>query len=183
MEHGRSNSKRDRRHATAADRSRGQECLGIMAWRIMIFCVFQKKRSTLQIFKTIPSLVHRGPNCLLVMQRQLGLGLSSRCRGSALVDVPPPFLAPSLHSRLLQCSSFSSTTGLSIRDKNKARGVSAIRRTGPRVPLGVSKYPLPKPVPQDKIPPRTSSPDHGLWGFFPPNREALSTPEYDMAYG
>ena len=122
-----------------------------------------------------------------IMQRHSVLKLTSRGGGLPLVDLPPPFLAPSLHFSVarpsVQCSNFSSTTANAARDLNKRRGVSAIHRTGPRQPLGVSIYPLPKPVPKDQIEPRQTSPDHPLWGFFPPGREALSTPEYDSSCG
>ncbi|KAJ5758730.1 54S ribosomal protein L4 [Penicillium odoratum] len=109
--------------------------------------------------------------------------------GLALAELPPPYLAPSLHfsmTRSTQSSSFSTTTPVAAgrgRDLNRTRGVSAIHRTGPRFKLGVSKYPLPKPVAADSLPPRSKNPDHGLWGFFPPSREAMSEPDFDQAHG
>ncbi|KAJ5925215.1 54S ribosomal protein L4, partial [Penicillium verhagenii] len=108
---------------------------------------------------------------------------------SALAELPPPYLAPSLHfsmTRSTQSSSFSTTSPVAAgrgRDMNRKRGVSAIHRTGPRFKLGVSKYPLPKPVSADSLPPRDKNADHGLWGFFPPSREAMSVPDFDMAFG
>ncbi|CAL5869690.1 uncharacterized protein PFLUO_LOCUS3920 [Penicillium psychrofluorescens] len=118
------------------------------------------------------------------MQRQSVARLAGHGR-LALAELPPPYLAPSLHfpsSRSGQSSSFSSTA-VAARDLNKNRAVSAIHRTGPRYPLSVSKYPLPKPVSPEDMKPRDPNPNHGLWGFFPPNHEALSDPEYDMDFG
>jgi large subunit ribosomal protein L47 len=123
------------------------------------------------------------------MHRQSVARLTRQCHGLPLVELPPPYLAPSLHFSLIrtpvQCSSFSSTAVVAGRgrDLNKTRGVSAIHRTGPRFKLGVSKYPLPKPVSPAALEKREATPDHGLWGFFPRDRSALSTPEYDIAHG
>lgn len=120
------------------------------------------------------------------MHRQSVLRLARQSRGFPHGELPPPYLAPSLHFSLVrtstQCSSFSSTA-LSAKDLNKTRGVSAIHRTGPRHKLSVSKYPLPTPVPENEIERRNPTPEHGLWGFFPKDRMALSTPEYDIAHG
>lgn len=111
----------------------------------------------------------------------------AQCGGLALAELPPPYLAPSLHFSMtrIQSSNFSTTPVAAGRgrDLNKTRGVSAIHRTGPRFKLGVSKYPLPKPVSPEAIPPREKNPGHGLWGFFPPSREALSTPSFDLEFG
>jgi large subunit ribosomal protein L47 len=70
------------------------------------------------------------------------------------------------------------------REKNKSRGVSAIRRTGPRVPLSVSKYTLPEPVwnPPGRQAFKTRE-DHGLWGFFNEERTAMTPPEDLDAHG
>ncbi|KAL2872349.1 mitochondrial 54S ribosomal protein uL29m [Aspergillus lucknowensis] len=106
-----------------------------------------------------------------------------------MAELPPPYLAPSLHFPLnrlsIQSSNFSSTAATTAqgRDLNKYRGVSAIHRTGPKFKLGASKYPLPKPVPPEKLEKREATPDHGLWGFFPQDRSALSTPTYDAGHG
>jgi len=120
------------------------------------------------------------------MHRELIARLSRQCGTSAVTELPPPYLAPSLHfiplQRPTQCRTFS-TSIVAARDLSKSRGVSAIHRTGPKFPLSVSKYPLPKPVSPEKRAPRTPTPNHGLWAFFPLNRQALSTPEYDSAYG
>ena len=70
------------------------------------------------------------------------------------------------------------------REKNKSRGVSAIRRTGPRVPLPIAKYVLPRPV---LDPPARkqfkTNPKHGLWGFFNADKTAMSSPEQELAHG
>lgn len=92
----------------------------------------------------------------------------------------------------LQARDFSANCQLQARsahryggkDKNKARGVSAIRRTGPRTPLSVSKYPLPTPV--DDPPARKefkTLDDHGLWGFFDKSKRPLTTPEELAEHG
>ncbi|KAI9857356.1 MAG: 54S ribosomal protein L4 mitochondrial [Trichoglossum hirsutum] len=70
------------------------------------------------------------------------------------------------------------------RDRNPNRGISAVRRTGPREPLSVSKLPLPQPV---LDPSRRSQvlvdENHGLWQFFNKERTVLSKPEDDYAHG
>ncbi|KAJ5800766.1 uncharacterized protein N7518_002834 [Penicillium psychrosexuale] len=116
--------------------------------------------------------------------------IASRLRGLAMAELPPTYLAPSLHPSVtlsaIQSSSFSSTASVGAnprRDKSKNRGVSAIHRTGPRTPFTVSKWPLPKPVSPKDMQPRETNPNHGLWAFFPPNRQALPTPAYDNAHG
>lgn len=109
--------------------------------------------------------------------------------GGLVAELPPAYLAPSLHFSMarfpVQSSSFSTTPVAAGRgrDMNRTRGVSAIHRTGPRFKLSASRYPLPKPVSPDALPPRPKNPDHGLWGFFPPSREALSVPEFDIDFG
>lgn len=102
-------------------------------------------------------------------------------------ETPPIFLAP-----ILACPSgptnhhphFSTSPpqcGKSRRDGNRNRGVSALRRTGLRHRVGMSLYPLPKPV-LHKSKPHVDE-NHGLWGFFNKDRTALSTPEQDNAHG
>ncbi|KAL4871807.1 54S ribosomal protein L4, mitochondrial [Aspergillus spectabilis] len=123
------------------------------------------------------------------MHRQSIVRLARQSGAFPLVELPPPYLAPSLHFPLnrssVQTSKFSSTASAAGhgRDLSKGRGVSAIHRTGPKFRLGVSKYPLPTPVSPEKVEKRESTPDHGLWGFFPRDRQALSTPAYDNAHG
>ena len=70
------------------------------------------------------------------------------------------------------------------RDRNPNRGVSALRGTGLRQPVSMSKYPLPEPqLERTKKTPETTDADHGLWGFFGPEKKALATPEEDYAHG
>ncbi|PLB33451.1 mitochondrial 54S ribosomal protein uL29m [Aspergillus candidus] len=123
------------------------------------------------------------------MHRQSITRVTRQLGGLQLSELPPPYLAPSLHFPLsrspIQCSNFSTTAAVAARgrDLSKSRGVSAIHRTGPKFRLGASKYPLPKPVVPEGLEKRSPNPNHGLWGFFPPDRQALSTPAYDIAFG
>lgn len=109
--------------------------------------------------------------------------------GGLVAELPPAYLAPSLHFSMtrfpVQSASFSTTPIVAGRgrDMNRTRGVSAIHRTGPRFKLNAAKYPLPKPVTPAEMMPRPQTPKHGLWGFFPPSREAMSHPEFDMDFG
>ena len=124
--------------------------------------------------------------------------MRSRCalniaplRSSVLV-LPPLFLAPRLApyflSRYNQCL-FSTTTPVAARTKkrrdgNPERGVSALRRTGLRKPVGMSWQPLPKPVLDPKRKSKIQvDPGHGLWGFFNQKGNALSTPKEDRSHG
>ena len=112
-------------------------------------------------------------------------GLSPECH-------PPIFLAPLIASIPLsshQRSSFSSTATLSARkrdkrDGNPHRGESALRRTGLRYSVGMSKQPLPQPVldpsKRSKI---EVDPNHGLWGFFNKDRKALTPPGAELQRG
>jgi hypothetical protein len=71
-------------------------------------------------------------------------------------------------------------------DKNKKRGVSAIRRTGPRSTRGLWEYPLPVPVAREQTELSVDYPesqDHGLWGFFDTSRQALLQPEEEVNHG
>lgn len=125
----------------------------------------------------------------ITMPRHSVTRLARQVRGLPLAELPPPYLAPSLHFSLIrspvQSSNFSSTAVVAGhgRDLSKSRGVSAIHRSGPKFKLGVSKYPLPKAVSPESLEHRHPTPDHGLWGFFPKGKEALSSPEYDNAHG
>lgn len=100
-------------------------------------------------------------------------------------SVPPTFLIPGLRVPTQQCSPFSSTSfSLYPRDMNRNRGVSSVRRTGPRQPLSVSKTKLPKPVlePSKRSKPAVD-PDHGLWEFFHSKEKPMNTPEEDHEHG
>ncbi|KAK2780024.1 54S ribosomal protein L4 mitochondrial [Onygenales sp. PD_12] len=119
--------------------------------------------------------------------------LLSQHGGHSLAELPPLFLAPALQFPLIrssfQFSKFSTTHAVAAkkRDLSKQRGVSAIHRTGPRTRLSISKYleknPLPRPVLPAEQEQRPLNPDHGLWGFFYPDRKAIPTPEEDYAHG
>ena len=106
-----------------------------------------------------------------------------------LPDVPPLFLAPALQNTItpiIPRASFSTSGPKSLRnrDNNKSRGVSALRRTGLKHPLSMSKEPLPQPVLDPKKRSKVKvDENHGLYGFFNKDRKALSTPEEDNAHG
>ncbi|OQV06839.1 hypothetical protein CLAIMM_11357 [Cladophialophora immunda] len=71
-------------------------------------------------------------------------------------------------------------------DRNKKRGVSAIRRTGPRSTRGLWKYPLPVPVARDHrgtAAEYAESADHGLWGFFDKSKQSLLPPDDESSHG
>ena len=84
-----------------------------------------------------------------------------------------------------QSSTFSTSQCHSYpRDRNPNRGVSALRGTGLRQPVSVSKFPLPEPqLDRTKKTPQAVDPNHGLWGFFGAEKKALSTPEEEYAHG
>lgn len=111
-------------------------------------------------------------------------------RSPFLKESPPVFLAPILaltSKPVHQHSYFSTSSPLCERrkrDGNPNRGVSALRRTGLRYPVGMSKEPLPQPVldPSKRTKIKTAE-NHGLWGFFNSQRTSLSTPEEDNAHG
>ncbi|KAL1953748.1 hypothetical protein VTO42DRAFT_2312 [Malbranchea cinnamomea] len=102
-------------------------------------------------------------------------------------DLPPAFLAPALYRPFFpctsQCSNFSTSSPLSRRDRSRWRAVSAIHRTGPRRKLTVSDLPLPEPAPVSEREKRPSTPNHGLWEFFYPDRQAIPTPEEEYSHG
>jgi large subunit ribosomal protein L47 len=134
---------------------------------------------------------------------KMSLSRVTSISASSTSYIPPLFLAPALANLCLVGSSsraqstsnapfkarpFSTTPSHQKRpvrrEKNKSRGVSAIRRTGPRVPLSIAKYELPRPV---LDPPArkefTTNPNHGLWGFFNADKTAMSSPEEELAHG
>ncbi|KAL9622160.1 MAG: hypothetical protein Q9160_003503 [Pyrenula sp. 1 TL-2023] len=111
--------------------------------------------------------------------------------------LPPSFLAPALLSRPAthptqqrprQFTNTSLLSGLRYRqlDNNPSRGVSAIRRTGPKHKgpmqgrLEKHKLSLPKPIEPEAL---KTDPDHGLWGFFPSDKQPMVAPEDDNAHG
>lgn len=68
------------------------------------------------------------------------------------------------------------------RDNSKDRGLSPMRRTGPRGPLSVGPS-LPRPVDEAEFPKIKTDPKHGLWEFFYDRNKALNTPEQDSQHG
>ena len=101
--------------------------------------------------------------------------------------LPPIFLAPMLEARPEQKSQFSSSSPVwqrKRRDNNPNRGVSALRRTGLRYPVGMSKEPLPEPVldpaKRSKI---AVDENHGLWAFFNPDKKPYGTPKEYSSHG
>ena len=124
-----------------------------------------------------------------IMSQSLKIGsrlalLSISCKGPCL---PPVFLAPLLETSLKQKSLFSSSAPISQRkrrDGNPNRGVSALRRTGLRYPVSMSKEPLPEPVLDPKK--RSKIPvdeNHGLWGFFNKDKKPYGTSEEYASHG
>lgn len=93
------------------------------------------------------------------------------------------FLAPSIVKT--QTSQFSTSRQTFFpRDYNRERGVSTVRRTGPRQPLSVSNDPLPEPVldPKKRSKLRVDE-NHGLYQFFHSKDKAMNTPEEDNKHG
>jgi len=68
--------------------------------------------------------------------------------------------------------------------QNRTRGVSALRRTGPKRHLEMSKVPLPEPVldPAQKSQVVVDE-HHGLWAFFAKKDSPLMTPEDTARHG
>ncbi|KAL8996646.1 MAG: hypothetical protein Q9188_006523 [Gyalolechia gomerana] len=102
---------------------------------------------------------------------------------------PPTFLAPIFSSSTPIRVAFSTSSPLAHgrkrrRDNNPNRGVSALRRTGLKNKVEMSKYPLPQPVTDPTKRSKVAVDDnHGLWGFFRGEKQALSTPEETNAFG
>ena len=97
--------------------------------------------------------------------------------------IPLSFLAPLIVKT--QTSLFSTSPHTFFpRDYNRERGVSTVRRTGPRQPLGVSNDPLPEPVldPKKRSKVRVDE-NHGLYQFFHSKDKPMNTPEEDNKHG
>ncbi|KAF5505562.1 54S ribosomal protein L4 [Colletotrichum siamense] len=80
-------------------------------------------------------------------------------------------------------SAFSTSAAHSkrkTRDSNRLRGVSSMRKTGPREPLSVSWEEIPQPA--DYKPKVSVDPKHGLWDFFY-GKKLLQTPKETQAHG
>ncbi|KAI5366467.1 putative ribosomal protein L47 [Septoria linicola] len=102
----------------------------------------------------------------------------------ATTTPPPVFLAPAIVAT--QISSFSTTSATFARkDGNKARGVSALRRTGlKKQKLSIKPEDLPKPVLDSARRSKVEvDEDHGLWEFFPSDRKSMATPEELLSHG
>ncbi|KAL8710628.1 MAG: hypothetical protein Q9220_004852 [cf. Caloplaca sp. 1 TL-2023] len=102
---------------------------------------------------------------------------------------PPVFLAPVLSMGFPDSATFSTSTSRAARqpgrkgDRNPNRGVSALRRTGLRNRVEMSRYPLPKPVLDPEKRSKVAVDEkHGLWGFFR-DKKALNTPEETVLFG
>lgn len=108
---------------------------------------------------------------------------------SIILTVPPVFLAPSLFIPKLPSyiSNFSTSPTTFFRKRrhgNKERGVSAVRRTGLRYPVGMSNRPLPEPVlDPEKRSKITTDESHGLWGFFNKDKKLLTEPLEESQHG
>jgi large subunit ribosomal protein L47 len=105
-------------------------------------------------------------------------------KSSTQSDLRLTFLLPSYATQSRNAPFSTSVPKTYPRDNNRQRGVSSIRRTGPRQPLSVSSLPLPVPVldasKRSKI---EVDPSHGLWDFFHSPEKPISTPEEDKAHG
>lgn len=102
---------------------------------------------------------------------------------SCAATIPPTFLAPAFAAA--QTSSFSTThTNSARKDGNKARGVSALRRTGlKKQRVSIKPFELPKPVDRERIAPVQVDDDHGLWEFFPRDQKSMANPEELGSHG
>ncbi|EFE43032.1 hypothetical protein TRV_02225 [Trichophyton verrucosum HKI 0517] len=118
------------------------------------------------------------------MRPKVSIAHLARHGGLSLAELPPPFLAPALYSPIISVSRSSKfSTSASFQDRNKNRGVSAIHRSGLKHRLSVSKFKLPVPENPERHEPRVLNPEHGLWEFFLPNKQAFPTPEQEHAHG
>ena len=102
--------------------------------------------------------------------------------GARFPRLPTSSLHLCLHCRAALFS--TSQNSLKGAERNKSRGVSAIRRTGPRTLRALSKEPLPQPV---LDPTRRSkiqvNEKHGLWEFFDKEKNPFEKPEVVAAHG
>lgn len=101
-----------------------------------------------------------------------------------LADARPHVLTVTAPINSTPSAPFSTSTlrcARKTRDNNRLRGVSELRRTGPREPLSVSWEELPRPA--DYKPDVKTDEDHGLWGFFAEKGKLINTPKEDQAHG
>lgn len=118
----------------------------------------------------------------MASSRLVRLGFQQLVRSSKRPTIYLLFLAPSFSPS--QTSFSTSAPNAYPRDNNRNRGVSTVRRTGPRQPLSVSKEPLPTPVLDPKKRSKTVvDEDHGLWEFFHSKEKPMNTPEEDNEHG
>lgn len=128
----------------------------------------------------MPQSLIKGPHSHLVISTPR----TSTCLSVVAYIVLNPAIKPRHASP--SRAPFSTSTCLFRGDNNKNRGVSALRRTGPRKRqlLSIEREDLPEPV-FDKA--RKSEvevdPEHGLWQFFNKRRRIFSTPEEYAAHG
>ncbi|EEQ29320.1 54S ribosomal protein L4 mitochondrial [Microsporum canis] len=118
------------------------------------------------------------------MRPKVSIAQLARHGGLSLAELPPPFLAPALYAPIITLSQSSKfSTSHSFQDRNKQRGVSVIHRSGLKHRLSASKFPLPVPEHPERREARDVNPNHGLWGFFLPNKEVFPTPEQEYSHG
>lgn len=89
--------------------------------------------------------------------------------------------APSFLAAAAPFSTSASRCARKTRDNNRIRGVSPLRRTGPREPLSVSWEDIPRPT--DYKPQIKTDENHPLWAFFPQKGKLINTPAEDQAHG
>ena len=124
-----------------------------------------------------------------IMSQSLKIGSSCALISTAYkrTALPPVFLAPLLEASIQQKSQFSSSAPAwqrKRRDGNPNRGVSALRRTGLKYPVSMSKEPLPEPVLDPKKRSKIAvDENHGLWGFFNKDKKPYSTTTEYSSYG
>ncbi|KAL0944259.1 mitochondrial 54S ribosomal protein uL29m [Colletotrichum truncatum] len=97
--------------------------------------------------------------------------------------LPTSSTSASIAQPRIATSSFSSSAARSVRktrDNNRLRGVTTMRRSGPREPLSVSWEELPKPANYKRT--VGVDPNHGLWDFFY-DKKLVNTPSEDQAHG
>jgi len=116
--------------------------------------------------------------------RTLRPNLASTSTEGVLSFLAPPFQC----LRAAPIAQFSTSPSAWKADNNKSRGVSAVRRTGPRKRQTLSvkdtanyeNQQLPKPT--KRVTKVEGDPEHGLWDFFR-NKKLLRTPGEEAAHG
>ena len=116
--------------------------------------------------------------------------MASRITGASIGSqtIRATLAVPSKPTICIQCqiSRFSTTPSQAgpNGDRNKKRGVSALRRTGPKHPSAVSREPLPRPVtdPERRSKIKVNE-KHGLWQFFDKDKKAFEAPEVVAEHG